>query len=67
LLALVAGNLWGCSCVPLSGAQILMASLIGDPNVDSFKITRWNLVYTIVVLLLECLSITVAYFLFYPS
>jgi hypothetical protein len=67
LLALVAGNLWGCSCVPLSGAQILMASLIGDPNVNSFKMTRWNLVYTMVVLLLECLAITVAYFLFYPS
>lgn len=67
MLALLAGQVWAITHSPLGIAPIVMASLTGDPEVNSFKITlRWNLTYALVSLLIECLAIAAIYFVFYP-
>jgi hypothetical protein len=67
MLALLAGQVWAITHSPLGIAPIVMASLTGDPEANSFKITlRWNLTYALVSLLVECLAIAAIYFVFYP-
>lgn len=67
MLALLAGQVWAITHSPLGIAPIVMASLTGDPEMNSFKINlRWNLTYALVSLLVECLAIAAIYFVFYP-
>ena len=66
MLALLAGQVWAITHSPLGIAPIVMASLTGDPEVNSFKITmRWNLRYALVSLFIECLAIAAIYLCFY--
>jgi hypothetical protein len=68
MVSLLAGQVWAIAHSPFGIAPIVMASLTKDPEVNSFKITmRWNLLYALVSLLIECLAIAAAYLAFYPS
>lgn len=67
MLSLLVGQVWAITHSPLGIAPIVMASLTGDPEVNSFRINlRWNLTYASVSLLVEFLAIAAIYFVFYP-